>query len=356
MYSSLKRLLTLVFSVLVVSVLAVNVTASSISAEEDSIGLLSSSFVVINRVDTAYSQTAPYRTLLQSRMNCYGYALHVYSRDIASYLQQPGEFARDGVAYGVNADDLEEAINESATADELLDYIQSEIYADFNGLGYNDSSEWVIYETTYNASIPSGYRMIALAVGLGEDYHFYMRHSDGTWSHKPGLNAVRATSFTSGTTITDENIYYTLYEGIYNDGVRYYLIKKSAIIDYPHGNGHGSSTYTSTLFMDTAGDTMNKARSIIVATSGRFDYSGDVDFYAFTPSTTGTYVLTSSLSSSTYNMQMRVYDTYGTMIAEETSAGNPTISIYMVAGYRYFIEVYDDNGYVVNYTLDIDLS
>jgi len=47
----------------------------------------------------------------------------------------------------------------------------------------------------------SGWK-VALVVAPGRDYHWYREHDDGTWSHKPGRAAVRATD-ASGAAITD---------------------------------------------------------------------------------------------------------------------------------------------------------
>ena len=62
----------------------------------------------------------------------------------------------------------------------------------------------------------------------GEGYHFYMQHSDGTWSHKPGnLNVTNKAIYNNSTgsqliltdiTLTNENIYFYANSGLYQNG------------------------------------------------------------------------------------------------------------------------------------------
>ena len=354
MFKDVRRFIIILFLVVFTSTSMLTAYAVTNTKDASTELAASSSAVSINRGYSTYNQTAVYRTALKSTMNCYGYALHVYYRGVGIYGQQPGEFARDTKTYSEHSNELADAISNSETGEELLNFLQSKIYADFNGLGYYSNEEWIISSTTATASVPTGYRKIALVVALGEDYHFYMRHNDGTWSHKQGTGAVSNKSLTSGVVITDENASWTLREGKYNDGIRYYLIKKSAVVDYPHGGGHASgTTYTTTYFKDCAGDTISKASSITTSTTARFDYAEDVDYYAYVPSTTATYTFTTSLTLSSYNVQMVIYDTYGNILVSDYNSGNANIACSLTQGVRYFIKVYDANQSVVDYTLQI---
>lgn len=142
-------------------------------------------------------------------------------------------------------------------------------------------------------------------------------------------------------------------KGGYDDGVRYYLIKKSPIIDYVHGNGHNEdSLYTPFSFKDKAGDTLTKSATTRGAfTRGRFDFSGDVDCFAFSPAETGTYTFTTSLTPSSYDADIVIYDTYGNKLRESVSVGNPNFTMNLEAGRRYFIKIYDKNKNVAEYIL-----
>lgn len=313
--------------------------------------------VIVDRLYSTYSQTSTYRSALRYRMNCYGYAIHVYSlvgTSTSPYKQQPGEFTRDNETYRTLLLDMYEAIHGSnVTSTSLLNFMEEKMYADFATLNTYSGSEWSITSTTRTSTVPSGYRKIALTVGIGHDYHFYLRHSDGTWSHKPGAGAVTNLSFDTRVTITDSNIATAVAEGGYDDGVRYYLIRKAAVVDYPHNNGSDYETlYTSTAFRDCAGDTITKAARVSGTSKlARFDYSGDVDYYEFTPTTSGSYTFTTSLSSSTYDVDMAIYDDAGNVLVSDYTDGNPSITLTLTANTRYYIRVRDANNSVVSYTL-----
>ena len=134
--------------------------------------------------------------------------------------------------------------------------------------------------------------------------------------------------------------------------MRFYLIKKSAIADYPHYICSPSSNYTITAFKDRAGDTITKAFTPPYASfDSRFDYSDDNDYFAYTPNTSGYYTFTTSLTSSTYDVQMIIYDSDGSVLAIDASSGNPSINLHLTANKRYFIRVYDDNDNICDYTL-----
>lgn len=312
--------------------------------------------VVVDRAYSTYSYTSAYRNELQYKMNCYGYAIHVYSRDAGNlsspYKQQPGEFVSDNQTYQALVLEQYQIIHGlGATGTGILDYIQGKMYADFQTLNTNTGVEWTIQTTSANASVPAGYRKIALTVGVGHDYHFYFRHNDGTWSHKTGEDPVTTLSIDTHVTITDSNISTCVTEGSYDDGVRYYLIGKSAIADYPHSDGR-SSLMTGTIFSDRAGDTITKATRITGSScSGRFDYVMDTDYFEFIPTTTAVYHITTSLTSATYDTDIVVFNSNNAVLASDYAVGNADIYITLSAGQKYYIKVMDANHSVVDYTL-----
>ena len=310
--------------------------------------------VIVDRVYSTYTQTATYRDVLKGSMNCYGYAIHVYSLSGGNYKQQPGEFTHDNKTFQSLANEQYSAIyGSSATGTSILNYIEENMYADFDDLNTYSGSEWSITPTTRTSVVPSGFRKIALTVGVQHDYHFYLRHSDGKWSHKPGSGSVTNLSFDSNQIITDSNIATAVTEGGYDDGVRYYLIGKSAIADYPHNNGHGNSTlYTTTSFLDRAGDTISKATTTTGSSKiARFDYAKDVDCFEFKPTVTGTYTFTTSLTSSTYDVDIVIYDNEGNVLASDYSVGNPSVAVALTANSLYYIRVTDAKDNVTQYTL-----
>ncbi len=195
------------------------------------------------------------QTNFQKRMNCYGYAMQMYYRGDLSifengeYKQQPGEFV-------TNRSDLDQEYDEHFydTNVAYWDFIVSNLYEDFDKLEYN------LTETTVNATIPSGKRKIALVtapvykmydengVYLGDwrDYHFYARDNEGYWSHKRGSRIVTNKALSDETTVlTDDNIANTSLHGLYNSGIKFFLIDKDVnVYDFAHGNGYASTSGT----------------------------------------------------------------------------------------------------------------
>lgn len=326
------------------------------SSNQPELSITYPSPILINRRYSVYSTTAPYRTYLQYRMNCYGYALHVYCLSGTSsnpFKQQLGYFAHDLSDFISQNSSDEEPGSRNYETNERMNLYEGLMFNDFATLNQFSSSEWQISSTTLNAEIPSGYRKIAMSIDYeGSDYHFYLRHSDGTWSHKPGEGAVTNLSLDNGTTITDSNISTAAKEGGYDDGTRYYLIKKSAVIDYAHDVYSSTLHYYPTSFKDRAGSLMKTAYIVSGSSrTARFDYPGDVDFFAFTPSDTGSYTITTSLTSSDYDVNIIIYDMCGSVIVADESIGNPNITIDLTAGCRYYIRVFERNYSVVSYTL-----
>jgi len=348
--SIMRRLLVALFALVMLN-------ATILADDEERVEVLRTP-VVIDRLNSAYASTSSYRTALQYKMNCYGYAIHVFAMDSGTqgnpYKQQPGEFARDNQTFqSLKADYSSVIFGPNATGTGILDFIQGKMYADFQSLNTYDGAEWTIQLTTASATVPTGYRKIALAVGVNWDYHFYLRHSDGTWSHKPGSGSVTTLSIDSGVAITDSNIATCVTEGYYDDGVRYYLIGKSAIADYPHNSGHSdSSLYSSTAFRDRAGDDITKATGIAgSSTLCHFDYPLDTDYYEFIPSVSATYNITTSLNYGSYDTDIVVFNSNNTVLASDYTVGNANINISLIAGQKYYIKVTDGNHSIAYYTL-----
>ena len=123
---------------------------------------------------STYTSTAAYRDNLQELMNCYGYAIHVYSENkayeykltwsedyvleynyvVEPYEQQPGEFAHTIDYVKAKCDEAFSKTN----GNDALNIIQTLIYADFKALSQSTGSEWTIKDTTASAVVPSGWR------------------------------------------------------------------------------------------------------------------------------------------------------------------------------------------------------
>ena len=182
-----------------------------------------------------------------------------------------------------------------------------------------------------------------------------MMHNDSnqTWSHKGGNGEITNISKTSHVVINKNNFTTKLCEGGYDDGIRYYLIKKSAVMDYPHQYGHSPScSATAFSVWDKAGDSITKSVSLGSSGSqGRFDYPKDLDFYSFIPDTNGTYYFSVTSASGSNDIDLKIFNKYGIMISQNLSAGNPSLSLSLQAGQRYFIEVFDSANSTSMYTI-----
>ena len=215
-----------------------------------------------------------------------------------------------------------------------------------------------ITETTASAAVPAGKRKIALVARSNgrdnSDYHFYMRHSNGTWSHKRGSLPITNRLIDTNVVLTDSNISAVAQEGGYENGLGFFLIGKDAVTDYPHDFGQGSELYTPARFKDKAGDSVSACTTMNGASmAAKFDYPGDQDWYLFVPSRTATYTIGATIadSSTSRNVRGYVWDDDGVVASNTTGAGRSLVfSLTLTAGKSYYICVYESNNTVVDYT------
>ena len=120
---------------------------------------------------------------------------------------------------------------------------------------------------------------------MKSDYHLYMQHSDGTWSHKPGSTEVRNDSLTSHIALTNQNIRQLANEDVYANGsIRFYIITRDAIFDHPHAT-YIPGIQTAIYDADVAGDYPENADLVTLDANyygGYWDFSEDADYYRFT--------------------------------------------------------------------------
>lgn len=296
---------------------------------------------------------------IQYRMNCYGYAFCNILNDEAhvvkasGYKQQPGEFASLA-----NKSKLE-SLQIKNNPEKLMDNVVSNLKLDAERFGYS------ITECPLTSSVAQQYgtssRLIAVATGV-DDFHFYMQHNDGTWSHKPGSSQVTNLSLNDNVILTNENIYYKANQGAYADGeLRFFLITKSAVIDQPHTErccvyfyqcSHTTPVYFKHL--DKAGDYLETSVGISAgSTNARIDFAKDHDVYYFTATQSKTYTITTTTTSSA-NLNCYVYDNNSpNRIGTDTNTGQVNLSVSLSAGSQYYIEIYNQSETCVDYTIKI---
>ena len=320
--------------------------------------------VTINKTYSLYDQTDPYATKMRYKMNCYGYAVHVYCNNFpdgqGGYRQYPGEFAQDTQVFSDLHDEIFDFLSDIHNTSNYaaLNYFQSKIESDFQTMG---AGEWTIQTSSATAPTPTGKRKIAIALKRASnrencDFHFYTRHNDGTWSHKRGSGVRTNKSIDSHVVITDNNISSVISEGNYDDGVRYFLIGKSFIVDYAHGDGQTlDMLYSPKSFKDHAGDVIYKSEQngAAVYKSCRFDYRGDVDFYEIIPNVSKNYYIMTSQNSS-YSTDIILYDHVGNELKKSVGTGNAQVNYYLVAGTRYYVKINEDNNCMTDYVLIVN--
>lgn len=292
-----------------------------------------------------------------NRINCYGYAFcNIYdgtADSIFPYKQQPGEFARTEDKYKTVNNVV---INNPA---QTMTNVVHNIELDAARLGFS-ITEYIPNSSTI-AQYGTNSRMIALVTG-NIDYHFYMQHNDGKWSHKPGESEVSNKSISTKVILTNSNIQAKANEGIYAGGqIKFFIITKNAIMDNPHGDfccypenrpcNHPQNTL---YYREQAGDYFQTSKTMTLGTiSGKFDYSEDHDVFCFIPQTTRVYNVSGSMTSTSDNIDCIVYDNSSTKLRGIEEIGNFSVSYKMIAGQRYFFDVYNKSNNVGFYTFSI---
>ncbi len=324
--------------------------------------------ITLNRYYSEYDSTKFYSSvtpssgtqtnLIRYRMNCYGYAFcnilygNTYVNAFAQgYKQQPGEFAK--TVDKCNTVNNVVVGNSSQTMTNVVSNMQ----LDASRFGYT-ITQYSPTSSTVN-QYGTGKRLIAVVTG-NSDYHFYMQHSNGTWSHKPGSSNVTNLSLSDNSTVlTNSNILSLANSGAYAGGqLRFYIITKDAVIDKPHSSrccdswpcGHSQNTL---YYLDQAGDYMKTSTSVATGCKdGRFDFNYNHDFYCFVPPSTGTYTITTHTNSSA-DIDCKIYDENGGSLYNATNTGAVNVSLSLTVGKRYFFDVYNYSKTVVTYTFSI---
>ena len=304
-----------------------------------------------------------YTDLIQYRMNCYGYAFGFILEGQATitsdggYKQQPGEFALTAdkpnvlPVFGVT------------NSQTLMNNVVSNMMLDAKRLGYS------IVEYTPSSSTVMQYgnssRLIALVTGYYSprsicDYHFYIQHNNGTWSHKLGSSPVTNLSIDTDVPLTNSNIQTLANQGVYatQGKLKFFVITKTAVVDYSHEegcqcNGPCNHTQSSLFLREQAGDYLQTAKQKQTgSTSAKIDFAEDHDVYCFTATATRSYTVTTTCSSGA-NLDCKLYDTYGSVIQSDTANGQVSITVTLAEGGRYFFEIYNSSKTVANYTFSI---
>ena len=148
-----------------------------------------------------------------------------------------------------------------ADGSKILDYVHEDVFEEADHLGRMEEEAFDDTDLGYDiepinsnmgivspgtvlpsASSCTDKRLVAV-VFTDEDFHFYMQHSDDTWSHKPGQTLPTTKSLESDVTLTNSNIAACAAEGDYEGGVVGFFYISKSTLDILHGDGT-LETYT----------------------------------------------------------------------------------------------------------------
>jgi len=304
-------------------------------------------------------------THAQYRMNCYGYALGnilegSYAASYAPHRQYPGHFAFNSISVKI--------ITNLKDENTLMSNLINNMQYDAIRLGYT-MTEYTTANSTveqFGLFTNSTTRLIALVTATdASNWHFYMQHSDGTWSHKPGTYAVTnkvfdntANSTVTNVVLTNANIKANANKGLYAGGqLRFFTVTKHAVWDYPHTPPiNVIDPQTTLVHSDIAGECLVTARNVSTgATAARIDFHDDQDFFRFQAPTSKTYSISTTGASSGSSLGLKLYSNTGLEIKNIVSSNGSNVSTtqLMIAGQVYYIEIYSSTKTQTNYTLNI---
>lgn len=320
---------------------------------------------------------------LKNRANCYGYAFRMFYAmnsfpdmfDNFCYLQQPGEFAMKyspiqlqlspTETYSVfDYSDILTLNNKLFGHDTYSSYsmsykfnaIYTLVSADAATLGYT-LTEYT-GETIPDAITNRNQRLVAIVAGP-KDYHFYMQHSDDTWTHKGGWGTPTNICYDHEYVLTNDNIKEHACEGEYYSGgiVKFYYITKNAIIDYSHRDGTASTcTMTRPITSDLAGSHRYAALDIEDFPedyqNGNIDYPGDVDYFSIYTSYEETRTVHVETSKQ-YTMLLQIYKD-GTLVASQSGISNVSVTVDFDVDSLYYIMITSTDYIEYDFYLDYE--
>lgn len=299
---------------------------------------------------------------IQKRANCYAYALgimeHYYLYNDAQ--QDPGEFASDI------------SLRKPLSGDEntLMNNLLFNMNLDAERLGY-DITEYIPNGESVE-QFGSNSRLIAVVLcSYDDDYHFYLQHNDGTWSHKRGIrevtnlriNCINNPNLTPEY-LNNKNIKQYAGEGKYSSSsLKFLIITKDAVSDYPHDKSN-SPRQNIFYLTDMAGDNMFTSSGLSIGEQEAcIDTYNDVDFYAFNPTITRNYTIQTTSFKTSDNgaisdidaddLDCEIYDKNGNLVYTDKNTGQINKVFVLNSGQNYFIKIYNHSKNPCNYTLTL---
>ena len=247
---------------------------------------------------------------------------------------------------------IRETLREQAilALSDLMTNVVYNMNLDASRLGYT-LTEYVPTAGTPIKQCGTNSRMIAVVTGernvwyqgilyLVRDYHFYMQHNDGTWSHKPGGTEVTNRSLdTPNITLTNSNIQSKANEGNYSNGdLKFFEITKPANWDLLH-QGRNPSGIQLGVYSDGAGDHLQNAKTLTSSSdTGWLDHPKDRDVYRFAVDSSAYH------SIQVYNdylvtYRCQLYDETGELLTTQTGYMDVLFNYYLIGGTTYYLAI-----------------
>ena len=287
------------------------------------------------------------------RTSCYGYSVGlVYNGESC---QQSGDNWPTPGAYSSNALPLT-----GSTLSEYTYRVVENTFSDGNNCYFNGESSLddIVTDPGFPNNITtipqfgSESRLI-LVVTVSGYFHYYMQHSDGTWSSKNGNGPITNTSFTSYRLLTNDNILQYMNE-VFSSNVlkQFFLIKKPFEYWPSMPTNYPAYLQLPRLFSLTnnTGDYLENSKQIIPITNNdtpytfQIDHSRDEDVFWVVPSFTGNYTISVGNGNNT-SMKITLYNINGTEIISSNNSTNPSITVGLYAGDKYFVKFYNPDYY-----------
>lgn len=270
------------------------------------------------------------------------------------YYQIPGDFS------DLNLDIVTALYGGNSVS--VAQNIRKNMFYDLCSLGYcitdyDYENDYELYNSIQQADEDE--RLVALVTNIG-GFHFYMQNSDGTWSHKNRSEDVTNKSLRDQyTVLTNSNI---VDECLGNDDyetMMFFCITKPSTVEFRHESftiTQDGRRHCNMVSGERAGDYLeNSVDKSYGTTSGRIDHSKDHDVFCYIPTQTRDYtVFTNTINNNYADINCSFYDGVGTYWQSDTSTGDVYITLRLVAGKKYFIDIWDNNERpVTKYNLSI---
>lgn len=310
-----------------------------------------------------------YSEEIRFRQNCYGYAfgyvlycaMQVYysaedEDHLMGYKQIPGEFVT-----GSNRQQLQNISppTPNLTANEYMVRVVNNLYYESKQLNFTISSYYPDEDDVEQFGGNKGKRLIAVVTN-STDFHFYMQHDNGEWSHKIGSGSIQKNAINSITPLNNGNIQSMAKRGAYSGGaLRFFTITNSAIMDFPHDGRccddfHCNHNDPNTLYLnERGGDYIENSKLVNTGTiHAKFDFHKDVDVYCFTPNITTEYVIT---ISNIYDAHLKcsIKDNCNMLKYSLSDDSVLTTSIRLVKDVKYYFVVSNEDHTLVPYVFII---